>query len=103
MNDILSLIGSGVTGLTLNIKGEDLEIFAENLIAKAKEQLLPIMVSAAQETLLTKKEVLEKFDVCDTTLWNWARKGYLIPVKIGKMVRYRQSDVERTIIERSKR
>ena len=100
MNDILSLIGSGVNGLTLNIKGEDLLTFADSLIAKAKEQLLPVMVRAAQEQLLSKKEVLEKFNVCPTTLWNWSRSGYLIPVKIGKKVSYRQADIERLIIER---
>ena len=102
MNVILSLIGSGVTGLTLNIKGEDLVSFAESLIEKAKSQLLPVMVSAAQETLLTKKEVLEKFDVCPTTLWNWSKKGYLVPVKIGRKISYRQADIERLIIERGK-
>ena len=103
MNDILSLIGSGVTGLTLNIKGEDLMSFADCLIEKAKERLLPVMVSAAQEQLLSKKEVLEKFNVCPTTLWNWSKNGYLIPVKIGRKISYRQADIERLIIERGKR
>lgn len=103
MKDILSLIGSGVTGLTLNIKGEDLVSFAESLIEKTKEELLPVMVSAAQEQLLSKKEVLEKFNVCPTTLWNWSRNGYLVPVKIGRKVSYRQADIERLIIERGKK
>ena len=91
MTDILSLIESGVTGLTL--KSEDLKEFAHLLIEKAKEQLLPVMVSASHEALLTKKEVLEKFHVCHTTLWNWERNGYLIPVKIGRKVSYRQADI----------
>lgn len=100
MTNILELLNSGVTDLTLNIKGEDLLTFADSLIAKAKEQLLPVMVSAAKEQLLSKKEVLEKFNVCPTTLWNWSRSGYLIPVKIGRKVSYRQADIERLIIER---
>ncbi len=103
MNDLLSLIGSGVTGLTLNIKSEDLVLFAENLIEMAKEELLPVMVSAAQEQLLSKKEVLEKFNVCPTTLWNWSRNGYLVPIKIGRKVSYRQADIERLIIKRGKK
>lgn len=102
MTDILSLIESGVAGLTLTIKSEDLKEFACLLIEKAKEQLLPVMVSAFHERLLTKKEVLEKFNVCHTTLWNWERKGYLISVKVGKKVCYRQSDVERLILEKGK-
>ena len=103
MESILSLIERGVTGLTLTLKSEDLKEFAHLLIEKAKEQLLPVMVSASHEALLTKKEVLEKFNVCHTTLWNWERKGYLIPVKIGRKVSYRQADIERIIIERGKR
>lgn len=102
MTNILELLKSGVTDLTLNIKGEDLLTFADSLIAKAKEQLLPIMVSAAQEQLLSKKEVQEKFNVCPTTLWNWSKSGYLVPVKIGRKVSYRQADIERLIIERGR-
>ena len=103
MESILSLIESGVTGLTLSLKIEDLREFAHLLIEKTKEQLLPIIVSASHEDLLTKKEVLEKFNVCHTTLWNWERKGYLIPVKIGRKISYRQADIERIIIERGTR
>ncbi|PXZ43447.1 DNA-binding protein [Sanguibacteroides justesenii] len=102
MVDILSLIKSGATGLTLNLSIEDLLTFAKGLIEDTKAQLLPLMVSAAQETLLSKKEVMAKFDVCDTTLWNWQRKKYLIPVKIGRKVHYRQNDIERLVIERGK-
>ncbi len=102
MTNILEILKSGVTDLTLNIKGEDLLTFADSLIAKAKEQLLPVMVSAAQEQLLSKKEVLEKFNVCPTTLWNWSKSGYLVPVKIGRKVSYRQADIERLIIERGR-
>lgn len=102
MTNILELLKSGVTDLTLNIKGEDLLTFADSLIAKAKEQLLPVMVSAAKEQLLLKKEVLEKFNVCPTTLWNWSKSGYLVPVKIGRKVSYRQADIERLIIERGR-
>lgn len=102
MTNILEILKSGVTDLTLNIKGEDLLTFADSLIAKAKEQLLPVMVSAAKEQLLSKKEVLEKFNVCPTTLWNWSKSGYLVPVKIGRKVSYRQADIERLIIERGR-
>ena len=43
MESILSLIESGVTGLTLTLKSEDLTVFAKNLIESAKEELLPLM------------------------------------------------------------
>lgn len=103
MTNIIEMLESGITGLTLSLRIEVLREFAHLLIEKSKEQLLPIMIKASHEDLLTKKEVLEKFNVCHTTLWNWERKGYLIPVKIGRKVSYRQADIERIIIERGSR
>lgn len=103
MNDLYSLIQSGVTGLTLNVTIEDLSNFATNLIDAAKAQLLPIMVRAAEEDYLTKKEVMEKFGVCHTTLYNWAKNRYLVPVKIGRKIFYRQRDVETQLLQRLKK
>ena len=103
MTQIIEMLESGISGLTVRLKSEDLREFAHRLIEKAMEQLLPVMISASYENLLTKKEVLEKLNVCHTTFWNWERKGYLIPVKIGRKVSYRQADIEQIIIERGKR
>ena len=102
-NNLLSLIESGVTGLTLTLTLEDLKIFATDIVEQAKAKLLPVMVSASHEALLSKKEVMEKFSVCPGTLWNWERNGYLIPVKMNRKIYYRQADVDRVIIERGKR
>ncbi|MBD5387408.1 hypothetical protein HDR70_05935 [bacterium] len=49
MESILSLIESGVTGLTLTIKSEDLKEIAHLLIEKAKEQLLPDLKRAEED------------------------------------------------------
>jgi len=71
MTNLLELINSGVTDVTVNVKLADLVELIKQTIEAAKAELLPAMVSAAQEVLLTKKEVMEKFGVCHTTLWNW--------------------------------
>ena len=44
--------------------------------------------------LLTAKQVRELVGVCRMTLHNWERRGILIPVRIGRMVRYKASDIE---------
>ncbi len=103
MTNLLELINSGMTGVTLNVRLEDLVELLKQTIEAAKAELLPAMVSAAKEVLLTKKEVMEKFGVCHTTLWNWNRNKILVPVKVGKKVCYRQSDVERLILERGRK
>ena len=68
------------------LKLADLVELIKQTIEAAKAELLPAMVSAAQEVLLTKKEVMEKFGVCHTTLWNWNKNKILILVKVGKKV-----------------
>lgn len=66
MTNLLELINSGVTDVTVNVKLADLVELIKQTIEAAKDELLPAMVSAAQEVLLTKKEVMEKFGVCHT-------------------------------------
>ncbi len=61
MSNIIELVKSGVTGLSLNIQIEDLVEFADHIINQATEKLLPPMVKESEEILLTKAEVLEKF------------------------------------------
>ena len=78
MTNLLELINSGVTDVTVNVKLADLVELIKQTIEAAKAELLPAMVSAAQEVLLTKKEVMEKFGVCHTTLWNWNKNKILI-------------------------
>lgn len=103
MTNIIELVKSGVTGLTLNIKIEDLVEFANHFINEAKETLLTPLVKESQEKLLPKAEVLQKFNICNATLWHWEKKKYIVPVKIGRKVYYRQADVECLIIERGRR
>lgn len=103
MSNIIELVKSGVTGLSLNIQIEDLVEFADHIINQATEKLLPPMVKDSEERLLTKAEVLDKFNVCSTTLWNWEKKKYIEPVKIGRKVYYRRANVESLILERARR
>ena len=59
------------------------------------------MAEARKEKYLQKEEVKKRCDVGDTTLWHWAKKNYLKPVKVGNKVRYRQSDIQRILGERT--
>lgn len=63
-----------------------------DLFNEFKEQLKP---SKKEDKLLTPEEVAEKLKVDVVTLWRWKKKKLLIPSKLGNMVRYKESDVER--------
>jgi len=50
-----------------------------------------------EDVLLSKQDVKDKFSVSDTTLWLWGKKNYLVPIKIGRRVMYRSSDIKRLV------
>lgn len=52
--------------------------------------------------LLTPKEVRALFGVTDKTLHVWNKNGFLPRLRIGGVVRYRRSDVERAAQVKSK-
>ena len=77
----------------LEVSGEDLLEFSNDLINRAKNELATEIAEAQKERYLTKTEVKEICDVCDATFWHWNKKGYLKVIKVGNKVRYRMSDV----------
>lgn len=97
MTDLFSIIQNGNGNIKLEVTGEDLLIFSNRLINQAKEELSTVLAEERKEKYLTKEEVKQLCDVCDTTLWHWARKNYLKPVKVGNKVRYRQSDIQKLL------
>jgi predicted DNA-binding transcriptional regulator AlpA len=72
------------------INGADLKEFAELLIANAQCEL----TQAKEETYLSRENVAKMLDVDKSTLWRWAKTGYLVPVTIGAKIRYRRSDID---------
>ena len=58
---------------------------------------LPEDTPSDEDVLLSKQDVKDKFCVSDTTLWLWGKKNYLVPIKIGRRVMYRSSDIKRLV------
>ena len=100
MDDIIKILHSGNANLKVEVSGEDLLTFSNELINRAKTELSAELAEARKEKYLTKEEVKEICNVCDATLWHWNKKGYLKTVKIGNKVRYRQSDIRKILGER---
>ncbi|MCC8134219.1 MAG: helix-turn-helix domain-containing protein [Tannerellaceae bacterium] len=100
MKNILSIIQDEKASIKLEVSGEDLLNFSNDLINRAKHELSVEIAEARKEKYLTKEEVKEMCGVCDATLWHWNRKNYPKTIKVGNKVRYRMSDV-RKILEGS--
>ena len=82
--------------ITISIKASDLltagrtlkDEILEELRANQEDQPVP-----AAEQLLSREETMEKFKISSATIWRWKKCGYLVPVKVGSMDRYRLSDI----------
>lgn len=81
---------SGDASVLLSVSGKDLCEFGESLVRKTIEQ----MTAKKDETMLKIVEVSSKLGVDRSTLYRWEKTGYLKPVRIGGIPRYRLSDVE---------
>lgn len=60
-----------------------------------KKEASTTLFPDSDTSLITKKEAMLGFKVSHTTLWKWQKSGYLTPVKVGKRVYYRRSDIEK--------
>lgn len=103
MKNILSIIQNEHASIKLEVTGEDLLNFSNDLINRAKNELSMEIAEARKEKYLTKEEVKEICGVCDATLWHWNKKNYLKTIKIGNKVRYRMSDIRKILGEREGR
>lgn len=70
----------------------------EALIRRAKAELEQQVTDAAAETYPSVAKVAEILDVNKTTLWRWAKSGYLVPIEVGGKRRYRMSDVQQILL-----
>ena len=103
MTDLLNLIESGQSNLVVQVRGEDLLKFTQDLIARSAEQeRIRIASNDDGSHLLTKEKVMNLLGVCSATLWQWEKKNYLIPVKAGRKVMYRKGDVDRILISKQR-
>ena len=66
----------------------------EKLLAEFSKQFTP----KEPEVLLSRKDVSELLRISLPTIHEWGKLGILKPFKIGTRVRYRQSDIEETLL-----
>ena len=66
----------------------------EKLLAEFSKQFTP----KEPEVWLSRKDVSELLGISFPTIHEWGKLGILKPYKIGTRVRYRQSDIEETLL-----
>ena len=65
---------------------------ADKLMSKI-EVYLKEYATKNDDTLLTRKETINYLKINFSTLWDWTRKGKLVPYYIGSRVYYKKLDI----------
>lgn len=106
--DIQDIIQTG-TSVMLLVSPQDLEHFAESILAKAEkvrsekhEVVKEPEPTDDEEKYLSAKEVMELFGICSSTLWSWHKNGLLRHHKFGRKNVYALSDIRRFMNDHAK-
>lgn len=94
--NIESLVEQGVN-VKIEVTAADLKMFGEGIAERAIMAYRQEIESKKpkEEIYCNTREVRELLNVCDGTLNLWAKRGYLVPVKVGNKNMYAMSDVRR--------
>ena len=84
--------------MCITVHAADLLEFGQELIAKATAATK----SEQPEQYLTRSEIAQLFGITTQTIYRWTKRGYLSPVLIGGMLRYRRSDCEQILTAKSR-
>ena len=95
MNDLLN---NASAHSLIVMTAENFQKALESVYDRAKQAAVEEIDARAQkvaESLIAKQEVMQTLGKSANTLWKWARRGYLKPVKVGGRVMYRASDLQK--------
>lgn len=89
--------------ILISLSLEELKEIITDVIHKEISEQLKDVKRQFQERLVHRSEVAETLGVTSQTLWNLEKRGTLIPVRIGRKIMYRESDITQYIDSRLKK
>lgn len=75
------------------VSAQDLIDIIDTSVKKTIQELEESVSKSNNDNLVPLKEVAETLNVSRCTLNRWNKDGYLVPIKIGRKVFYRQNDI----------
>ena len=94
--DLMALLKTA-PNITISVNLSDLFEFGEELVRNSKKQLEQIITDVNTETYPSPDQTSKILSVDKSTLWRWAKQGYLVPIEIGRKRRYRMSDIRKIL------
>lgn len=81
------------------IKSDDFVSAMKTLYTSAREDAMRQMEDNSISTngieMVSAKEAKTMLKKSSNTLWKWAKRGYLVPVKVGGTLMYRLADIQK--------
>jgi hypothetical protein len=96
MEAILNLLTSDAN-FNITIQKSDLIDFANFMISKTKNELEAEVVAKNSERYVPRLEACDILKVDQSTLFRWAKRGYLVPIEVGGRRVYKLSDLQRIL------
>lgn len=72
------------------ISAADLERILRNLV----NDIISEREEVKKETYISANQVSNLLGVSKSTLWRWEKENYLVPVRVGNKLRYKESEVK---------
>ncbi|MBR6864240.1 MAG: helix-turn-helix domain-containing protein [Bacteroidales bacterium] len=92
--------------VSITVPAGELLSFGNAIVSETMAQYRAVLEAQIraenEEKLLTAREVAALFNVCTKTVTRWKNAGYLTPVPVGGILKYRQSECRRIIEERGR-
>lgn len=89
--DLFSQAGANVI---LQINADDLRDIIRETVDGERRRMEAEMAARREQPTLTRKEAAKQLNLSEQTLLRWANDGFLIPVRAGRKILYRQSDID---------
>ena len=84
-------------GTILAVRADDLMEANTRLIDRVRADLERAIAENRETSYWTREQVIAKLNVDPSTLWRWAKRGYLVPIKVGGENRYKSTDIDRIL------
>lgn len=93
MSKLLETLTNGNQRIAVTIDGEDLLEFVQAVYEDAQQRAVTAIEKQNSEEFIGTEQVKQMLNVCDTTLWKWARRKKLVPRKVGVRNMYCKTEV----------
>lgn len=88
--------------ISVTVRLGDLMDAFRTMVSEVREEMEMKTAEDLTDRLVKRDETARILGVDTTTLWRWEKEDYLIPVRVGRSVKYRYSDIARIAGEKGK-